>query len=682
MTQREDYMHRLLNDMLRIRLVEEAIAQHYGEQQMRCPVHLSIGQEAPAVGVCAALQSSDWVFSGHRNHAHYLAKGGDLKRMLAELYGKATGCCGGKGGSMHLTDLQAGFIGATPIVGSTVPIAVGAAFTAQQQGNGRVVVIFLGDGAMEAGVVFESLNFAALKNLPVLFVCENNLYSVYSPLSVRQPSNRTLGQLAQAHGISVTSVDGNDVVAVYDAACSAVSQVRTGSGPVFLELPTYRWREHCGPNFDNDIGYRSEAEYQQWKTLDPIVKLQKVLPGFSLGEAEAAIQAEIQDAFAFAKSSPFPDADTAGLHVYADSSTETAEAQHLAETQRSLTYAEALNEAQDFALSHYENSYLMGLGVPDPKAIFGSTLHLVEKHGSQRVFDIPLSESALTGVALGSAITGMRPIMTHQRVDFALVSVEQIVNQAAKWHYMFGGQMSAPVVIRMIVGRGWGQGPQHSQSLHAWFAHVPGLRVIMPATPYDAKGMLIAAIEDNNPVLCLEHRWLYGIRDLVPEEDYRVPLDKARVVRAGTDVTLVGVSYMTLECLRAAELLAERGVSAEVVDLRSIRPIDSNTICTSVEKTGFVVVVDHASLPCSVASEVSAIVTENLFDRLRCAPQRMGLPDYPTPTSPALSAAYYPVAYDIANKVLAQLDVALLEKPATTGLANHDQPNASFHGPF
>ena len=307
---------RLLHDMLRIRLVEEAIAGRYPEWEMRCPVHLSIGQEAAAVGVCAALERRDWAFSGHRNHAHYLAKGGDLRRMLAEIYGKATGCCGGKGGSMHLTDAEAGFIGATPIVGSTVPIAVGAALTAQRQREGRVVAIFLGDGAMETGVVHESLNFAVLKVLPVLFVCENNLYSVYSPLSVRQPPQRTIAQLAGGHGLPVHSVDGNDVEAVWATAVAAVAHLRAGGGPVFLDLATYRWREHCGPHYDNDIGYRTEAEFETWRARDPIALMQTRIGGDHAAE-RATIQAEIDQALEYARSSLFPEPTAAAAHVYA-----------------------------------------------------------------------------------------------------------------------------------------------------------------------------------------------------------------------------------------------------------------------------------------------------------------------------------------------------------------------------
>lgn len=673
----DEIKRKLLRDMIRIRSLEEGIVARYGEQEMRCPVHLSIGQEASAVGVCSALKASDWAFSGHRNHAHYIAKGGSLQKMLAEIYGKATGCCGGKGGSMHLTDLDAGFIGATPIVGSTVPIAVGAALTAKYKHPGKVVVIFLGDGAMEAGVVSESINLAVLKNLPIIFICENNLYSVYSPMSVRQPPQRSISQFAEGHGIKTESVDGNDVEVVFKTVTQVVENVRAGHGPCFIELKTYRWREHCGPNFDNDIGYRSEEEFIAWKKKDPIALYS---PQFSNTEEEfQKAEIEVNQAFDFARSSPFPDLNTASQNVCALSD-EIEE--NDAQTSRMLSYAGALREAQDICLEQNQDAYLMGLGVPDPKGVFGTTLALQDKYGEDRVFDIPLSENALTGVALGSAITGLRPILTHQRVDFALVSIEQIVNQAAKWHYMFNGQMNASLVIRMIIGRGWGQGPQHSQSLHAWFAHIPGLKVIMPTTAYDAKGMLIAAIEDNNPVICLEHRWLYGIQDKVPQGVYRVPLDKARVVQEGADITLIGVSYMTLECLSAAEMLAEHGVKVEVIDLRSIRPLDSDTILASVLKTGRVLIVDHAELACGVASEIAAMVSENLFDQLKSTPARMGLPDYPVPTSTVLADHYYPLASDIAQRVceILKLDVTLNTLPSMN--KRLDQPDPSFKGPF
>jgi TPP-dependent pyruvate/acetoin dehydrogenase alpha subunit len=324
-TARTELSLRLLQSMVRIRMVEEAIALHYPEQQMRCPVHLSIGQEAASAGVCAALRASDQAMSGHRSHAHYLAKGGDLNAMIAEIYGKETGCCHGRGGSMHLVDLSAGFVGAVPIVGSTIPIATGLAFADRQLKRDRVTVAFLGEAATEEGVFHESANFASLHHLPIVFVCENNLYSVYSPMEVRQPAHREVAQLATGHGITARQGDGNDPLAVYELMRDAVSHARSGQGPVFLELKTYRWREHCGAGFDNHIGYRTEAEYLAWRQRDPIGNFeQRLLQSGELDQAEYAqfkdrIAAEIAAAFTAAKSAPFPPGATLMDHLYAES---------------------------------------------------------------------------------------------------------------------------------------------------------------------------------------------------------------------------------------------------------------------------------------------------------------------------------------------------------------------------
>jgi pyruvate dehydrogenase E1 component alpha subunit len=298
--------------MLHVRLVEEAIADRYSEWKMRCPTHLCIGQEAVATGVCAALRSSDFAVSGHRAHGHYLAKGGSLERMLAEIYGKATGCCAGKGGSMHLVDLEAGFMGSTAIVGGTIPVGVGLALSISLQAGDDVSVVFLGDGAVEEGVFYESANFAALKKLPVLFVCENNHYSVYSPLDVRQPPGRRIYEMVAALGLDSTHVHGNDVTDVYRAAETAVSEIRSGRGPKFIELETYRWREHCGPNYDNDIGYRTPEEFAEWKARDPLVVSRQrigadVLDDAAIDRMSAEIRAQIDAAFDFAERSPFPE---------------------------------------------------------------------------------------------------------------------------------------------------------------------------------------------------------------------------------------------------------------------------------------------------------------------------------------------------------------------------------------
>lgn len=316
-------LRHLYYQMLRIRITEEKIAELYPDQEMRCPVHLCIGQESVAVGVCANLSRDDYVLSNHRSHAHYLAKGGDLKAMLAEIYGKVTGCSQGKGGSMHLVDLSVGFLGATPIVGSTIPIAIGTAFGSAMQGEKRVTVVFFGDGATEEGVLHESLNFAVLKGLSVIFVCENNLYSVYSPISVRQPEGREIFRLAQGHGIESCRGDGNDVIEVYRLAERAIRKARLGDGPTFLEFMTYRWREHCGPHYDYDLGYRTEGEFQVWRNRCPVDMLMNrlledgILCNQDLDRILNELKAEVEDAVIFAKESPLPEKRLLLEHIYA-----------------------------------------------------------------------------------------------------------------------------------------------------------------------------------------------------------------------------------------------------------------------------------------------------------------------------------------------------------------------------
>jgi len=352
-------------------------------------------------------------------------------------------------------------------------------------------------------------------------------------------------------------------------------------------------------------------------------------------------------------------------------------------TERILQGAQAIREALDQSMDADPSVYVMGLGVPDPKGVFGTTAGLLEKYGPERVLDMPTAENGMTGVGIGSALTGLRPVMVHQRLDFAILAMEQIVNQAAKWHYMFGGQASVPMVIRMIVGRGWGQGPQHSQSLHSWFAHIPGLKVITPATPRDAKGLLISAIEDNNPVISIEHRWTHHVTGDVPEEMFRTPIGKANVLRTGSDVTIVGISHMTLEAVHAAEILEENGVSAEVVDVRTLRPLDSETIVQSVHKTGRLIVADTSWAFAGVSGEIVAIAAEQALGSLKVAPRRVAYPDVPSPTSRALTADYYPRAVDIARHALEMLDRPDEAKQLSdVSELPLDIPDPAFTGPF
>jgi pyruvate/2-oxoglutarate/acetoin dehydrogenase E1 component len=357
-------------------------------------------------------------------------------------------------------------------------------------------------------------------------------------------------------------------------------------------------------------------------------------------------------------------------------------------TNRQLKFAEAIHEAIDICLERDRSTYLIGLGVPDPIGVFGTTKGLQEKHGKKRVFDMPVAENAMTGVALGSCLVGMRPIMTHMRLEFAMTAMDQICNQAAKWHYMFGGQSKVPLTIRMLIGRGWGQGPQHSQSLHAWFAHVPGLKVVMPSTPYDAKGLLIASIEDDNPVVFLEHRWLHNIHGPVPEGHYSVPLGEPRVVTEGDDVTIVAASYATIEAIKAGRELARDGIKAEIIDLRTLVPRNDATILASVRKTGRLVVADQGTLTGGFAGEIVARVTEQAFDALKTAPIRVTLPDIPTPTTRALSNYYYPTPGHIVAAARRTLGLSHddVGSDAWAGIEPADKsldvPDRSFTGPF
>ena len=351
---------------------------------------------------------------------------------------------------------------------------------------------------------------------------------------------------------------------------------------------------------------------------------------------------------------------------------------------REITYAQAILEATDQCMDKDSSVYIIGLGVPDPKGVFGTTLGLQDKYGDRRVMDMPVSENAMTGVAIGSAIRGMRPILTHQRIDFMLLSLDQIINNAAKWHYMFDGKMRVPMVIRLIVGRGWGQGPQHSQSLQALFAHIPGLKVVMPSTPNDAKGLLISSIEDDNPVIFLEHRWLHHVFGEVPEEIYRVPLGKANILKQGKDVTIVATSHMALESFRAARFLEAKGVEVEVVDLRTIKPLDEQTILNSVRKTGKLVVVDGGWKFLGLPAEIITMVVEKAFDHLKAPPCRVAFPDIPTPTSRVLSSEFYPGVINIVNAVnglLGMPNVGEDELDLSQDVPK-DIPDKSFAGPF
>jgi len=346
-------------------------------------------------------------------------------------------------------------------------------------------------------------------------------------------------------------------------------------------------------------------------------------------------------------------------------------------------FATAINDALHQAMEMDPAVICYGLGVTDPKAVFGTTANLEQRFGSDRVFDMPTSENAMTGVAVGAALNGIKSVMTHQRIDFFLLAMDQLVNGAAKWHYMFGGQNSVPITIRLIIGRGWGQGPTHSQNLQAWFAHIPGLKVVMPTTPEDAKGLLLASIFDPNPVVFLEHRWLHNTVGDVTDGDFRIPLGQARKARSGSDITIVSMSYMTIEALHAANYLETRGVSCEIIDLRTIKPLDWESVFDSVTKTGRLLALDSGFTTGSVAGEIVARVAMEKFNELKSPPARLAMPDVPEPTSPALTKGFYVRASDIASKALEMMgrDAGAVKAELPEPIP-HDVPGEWFKGPF
>lgn len=355
---------------------------------------------------------------------------------------------------------------------------------------------------------------------------------------------------------------------------------------------------------------------------------------------------------------------------------------------REITFSEAILEATSQVLEKDPSVFLMGQGISDPYGVYGTTKGLEEKFGSSRIMDLPNSQNTMAGVAIGSAIKGFRPIFIQQRVDFFLLALDQLINNGAKWHYMFGGQTPISIVFRLIMGRGWGQGPQHSQTLQSLFAHIPGLKVVMPSTPYDAKGLLTSAVQDPNPVIFLEHRWLHDTFGPVPEESYSIPLGKAHVVHEGSDITIACTSHMTFEGRKAVELLAEEGISAELIDIRSVKPLDKETIIKSVRKTGRLIVVDPDWKFCGFGSEIIATISEEAFSDLKAPPARVAYPDRHIPMSWALSNHYYPSYRVIAMEACKMLRLTSKAQMLLQELLEYrsegplDVPDASFKGPF
>ena len=629
--------------MRRIRAFEDKTADLFQEGVVKGTAHSYKGEEAIAAGVCAALRDDDIIASYHRGHGHCIAKGARIDRMMAELMGRQTGYCQGLGGSMHIADMELNIMGANGIVGAAMPLATGAGLAAKLQGTDRVAVAFFGDGASNQGVFHESLNLAAVWKLPVIFVCENNQYalstSYRNTTAVSQVSNR-----AASYEIPGITVDGNDGVEVYLVLREAVERARTGEGPTLIEAMTYRHGQHSLRVNLRDP--RPEDELESWMNRDPIARMEKRMTsegGFSdaqFDETTQAVDEEIETAVSYGRESPEPPVSVMLDAVYAPHAAHTEPGP---ETERELSYPEALNEALDQEMLRDDRVFLMGEDVGATGGIFGVSKGLMERYGPDRVRDTPISEATFVGCGVGAAIAGMRPVVEIQIFDFVALTMDMLVNQAAKFRFMLGGKPSVPLVVRGPQGGGIRLAAQHSQSLEAWFTHVPGLVVAAPSTPYDAKGLLVAAIRDENPVVFLEQKLLYlGGNGPVPEELYAIPLGKADIKRAGTDVTVVATSAMVPRALSAATVLERDGISVEVVDPRTLQPLDEETILASVRKTNRLLIVHEAWVRGGFGAEVAAMVVDKAFDYLDAPVARLGAPHTPMPYNDRLELEVIP----------------------------------------
>ncbi len=675
--------------------------------------HLSIGQEATAAGAISAIRADDYITSTHRGHGHSIAKGavrifrmsrseleafagpsparldeseGDLQeraldrhlyRTICELFGKEDGYCRGRGGGMHIADFEAHHLGANAIVGGSFAIGTGAALAQHLLGTDRIVITFVGDGATNNGIAHEAMNFAAQaqfeKGLPVIFLIENNQYGMTGQQCLEVTGIRHLARRGAAYdhrNMNAEVVNGMDVLAVRDAVARAAVKCRRGEGPVLLECMTYRYLGHSLS--DKRTSYRSAEEEKAWKDWDPIARFEAQLDAAGVLSREQAELARLEmkrrtrEAAVRAALSPEPRVEEIAEGLWVDEPPATPEpcwrtTQLLKPVRRikrmsggRILFRHAIWEALAEEMERDRRVVLYGEDVADYGGAFGVTMDLLDTFGRRRVFNAPISEAAIVGTACGAAMTGLRPVIEIMYIDFIPLALDQLANQVAKTRYMFGGKARIPLVLRTTVGGGKGYAGQHSQSLEAIMAHFPGLKVVAPFAPRDAKGLLKTAIRDDNPVVFIEHQMLYADLGQVPEpdEDVTLPFGSAAVLRAGGDVTLVSYLNLLKNTLAAAETLKARdGVEAEVIDLRSLIPMDSATVVDSVKKTGRCVVVVQSPLTCSFAQHVAFEVQRNAFPFLKAPVEIVSAHSVPPPMAAPLENENIPSPERISQAV-------------------------------
>ena len=639
-----------------IRQTEEQLARCHQRGLIHGACHTYVGQEAIAVGVCSRLRRDDAVFSTHRGHGHALAKGVPPVDLIAELFGRATGCSRGRGGSMHLFAPELGMMGTSGIVGPCILQAAGAGYSFKLLKTDRVAVAFFGDGAVNNGAFHEGLNMAGIWKLPVLFVCENNQFATEVPFQYASGNPSVAGRGA-SYGIPGIEVDGNDVLAVAKIASEAVARARSGGGPTLLECKTYRTRPHSEGM--GDYTYRTREEVAAWRERCPIKQLRagliqkRLATEAELNSLDAKIQKEVAAASQAAEQAPWPEATAATTHVYEVNSA-SGTAKNGADPNsgtREISFVAATVEALDHEMERNPGIFVLGEGIGVRGGNFGTTAGLFAKYGAERLRDTPICERGFVGLGCGAAMTGTRPVIDFMFIDFLNDAFGEILNQIAKMQYMSSGRLRMPILLRGCIGIGHAAATHHSGSYHSIYSHIPGLRVVAPSTPYDAKGLFTRALRCNDPVLFLEPRELMSTKGPVPIEPYEIEFGKARIARAGHDVTVVAIALMVQRSLAAAEQLASKGVSVEVIDPRTISPLDTDTILASVKKTGRLLIVDEAFSPCGLGAEIAARVADAGFDDLDAPIRRLNGAFAPTPYSPPLEKTVTPQIEDIVRAI-------------------------------
>ena len=622
-------------------------------------MHFCAGQEAVPLGAVAGLREDDPLIATYRGHGWALASGLDPRAVMAEICHRAEGLNGGRAGSAYLMAPGTRFIGENSIVGAGTTIACGVALAGLRSGSGRVVTVSVGDGAMNQGAVHEALALASVKKLPVIFVVENNGWSELTPTSAMFLVDR-IAQRAAGYGMPSATIDGTDPFAVRDTFAVAGARARAGEGPSLLEFRVPRLWGHYNRDIEH---YRSRADREAAEAIDPVVLLQGRMVASGLaGEAElaalVAAQAEAVDALAAeVLASPLPPVENARLHVASEPANK-AEPRVL-ET-REMTYVEAVNAALRAELEADARTLVFGEDVGKPGGIFGASRYLQRDFGPDRVFDMPIAENAILGTAIGAAISGLRPIAEIMWADFLFVAIDQLVNQASNVRYVTGGEASVPMVVRTQQGATPGSCAQHSQSVEALLAHVPGLKVALAASAEDAYALLRAAAADPDPCVVIEARGLYQTKGQVHLTDGAEPVGRARLRRRGGDIAILTWGTMVPRAVEAAETLAAEGIEAGVLDLRWLSPIDDTAILDAVDAAGGrVLIVHEAVVTGGFAGEIAMRIRERR-PQAALDIRRLATPDVRIPASPQLQAVLIPDAGAIADAVRAARQVSLV----------------------